>query len=405
MPAFAYRAYLVDGSRETGVLDASTKQDAARKLAQQGRRSYHLAPVDGTKQLVRLPGRGALTFMRRVDLSRLFSELSVLLNAGFTVDRALSAVISGEGNHTRRQQLQSVLDLTTGGRPIAEAFASLPGITSDVAALLASGERSGKMAFICQRLADTFEAKAKRRAAIVEALTYPAFLLVVMSGALVILATVLVPALEPIFEGSSAAKPFTMKLLSVLGTVFTDYPFVFPLAATIALLLYLFLSRSAGAKALFSRWLLRLPLVGPLVKDTVIARYLETLSLLLGNGVAMTEALGLSANVSRQSSLRASFTAIEDDVANGARLHSAIVKAGIFDNATMSLISLGEDANALPVVLDRAGKMLQATLTRRIDTMLKLLTPALTISLGFLVGSLVISVMTTILSINDLALK
>ncbi|MER8583610.1 type II secretion system F family protein, partial [Mesorhizobium sp. M1423] len=362
MPAFAYRAYLVDGTRESGVLDASTKQDAARKLAQQGRRSYHLAPVDGARQLIRLPGRGSLTFARRVDLSRLFSELSVLLNAGFTVDRALSAVISGEGNHTRRRQLQSVLDLTTGGRPIAEAFASLPGITSDVAALLASGERSGKMAFICQRLADTFEAKAKRRAAIVEALTYPAFLLVVMSGALVILATVLVPALEPIFEGSSAAKPFTMKLLSGLGTVFSDYPFVFPLAATVALLFYLFLSRSAGAKALFSRWLLRIPLIGSLVKDTVIARYLETLSLLLGNGVAMTEALGLSANVSRQSSLWASFTAIEDDVANGARLHSAIVKSGIFDNATMSLISLGEDANALPVVLDRAGKMLQATL-------------------------------------------
>ncbi|PZV39397.1 type II secretion system F family protein [Mesorhizobium kowhaii] len=405
MPAYAYRAYLVDGSTETGVLDASTKQDAARKLAQQGRRSYHLAPVNGERQTLRLPGRSALTFTRRVDLSRLFSELSVLLNAGFTVDRALNAVISGQANHQRRQQLQSVLDLTTGGRPIAEAFAGLPGITSDVAALLASGERSGKMAYICQRLADTFEATAKRRAAIVEALAYPAFLLMVMSGALVILATVLVPALEPIFEGSSAPKPFTMTMLSALGTVFRDYPFVFPLAAVLGLLSYLFLSRSAGARKQFSHWLLNIPLIGPLVRDAVIARYLETLALLLGNGVAMTEALGLAANVSRQSSLAASFATIEETVANGARLHGAIVKAGIFDNATMSLVALGEEANALPVVLDRAAKMLQLTLSRRIDTVLKLLTPALTISLGFLVGSLVISVMTTILSINDLALQ
>ncbi|MFD1983665.1 type II secretion system F family protein [Mesorhizobium newzealandense] len=405
MPAFAYRAYLVDGSTETGVLYASTKQDAARKLAQQGRRSYHLAPVNGERQQLRLPGRSALTFTRRVDLSRLFSELSVLLNAGFTVDRALSAVISGETNHQRRQQLQSVLDHTTGGRPIAEAFAGLPGITSDVAALLASGERSGKMAYICQRLADTFEATAKRRAAIVEALAYPAFLLLVMSGALVILATVLVPALEPIFEGSSGPKPFTMTMLSALGTVFRDYPFVFPLAAVLALLSYLLLSRSAGARKRLSHWLLKIPLIGALVKDAVIARYLETLALLLGNGVAMTEALGLAARVSRQNSLAASFATIEETVANGARLHGAIVKVGIFDNATMSLVSLGEDANALPVVLDRAAKMLQLTLSRRIDTVLKLLTPALTISLGFLVGSLVISVMTTILSINDLALQ
>ena len=405
MPAFAYRAYLVDGSTETGVLDASTKQEAARKLAQQGRRSYHLAPVNGERQQLRLPGRSALTFTRRVDLSRLFSELSVLLNAGFTVDRALSAVNSGAPNHQPPQQLQSVLDHTTGGRPVAEAFAGMPGITSDVAALLASGERSGKMAYICQRLADTFEATAKRRAAIVEALAYPAFLLLVMSGALVILATVLVPALEPIFEGSSAPKPFTMTMLSALGTVFRDYPFVFPLGAVLALLSYLLLSRSADARKRLSHWLLKIPLIGPLVKDAVIARYLETLALLLGNGVAMTEALGLAAKVSRQSSLAASFATIEETVANGARLHGAIVKAGIFDNATMSLVSLGEEANALPVVLDRAAKMLQLTLSRRIDTVLKLLTPALTISLGFLVGSLVISVMTTILSINDLALQ
>ncbi|ESZ08223.1 type II secretion system F family protein [Mesorhizobium sp. M1060] len=405
MPAFAYRAYLVDGSTESGVLDASTKQEAARKLAQQGRRSYHLAPVSSDRPQLRLPGRSALTFTRKVDLSRLFSELSVLLNAGFTVDRALGAVIAGEANRQRRQQLQSVLDLTTGGRPIAEAFAALPGITSDVAALLASGERSGKMAYICQRLADTFEATAKRRAAIGEALAYPAFLLSVMSGALVILATVLVPALEPIFEGSSAPKPFTMKMLSVFGTVFRDYPFVFPLAAVLGLLSYLVLSRSAGARKQFSHAVLKIPLIGALVRDAVIARYLETLALLLGNGVAMTEALGLAANVSRQSSLAASFASIEDNVANGARLHGAVVKAGIFDHATMSLVSLGEEANALPVVLDRAAKMLQLTLTRRIDTVLKLLTPALTISLGFLVGSLVISVMTTILSINDLALQ
>ncbi|TGQ73019.1 type II secretion system F family protein [Mesorhizobium sp. M00.F.Ca.ET.186.01.1.1] len=405
MPAFAYRAYLADGTRENGLVEAATKQDAARKLAQLGRRSYHLAPASEDKARIGLPRKASFTLTRRVDLSRLFAELSVLLNAGFTIDRAMSAVISGEGNAARRQQLQTVLDLTTGGRSIADAFMTLPGITPDVAALLASGERSGKMAYICQRLADTFEARAKRRASIIEALTYPAFLLVVMSGAMVILATVLVPALEPIFEGSSARKPLTMRMLSAFGSVFNDYPFVFPLIALLALLAYLVLSRSVAAKSVISRWLLKTPLVGSLITNAVLARYLETLSLLLGNGVTMSEALRLATNVSQQSSLKASFTAIEEEVANGARLHNAAANAGLFDNATLSLISLGDDANALPVVLDRAGKMLQSALTRRIDTLLKLLTPAMTISLGFLVGSLVVSVMTTILSINDLALQ
>lgn len=404
MPAFDYRAYLADGATETGVVDAPSRQEAARRLAQQGRRPFHLAPDDrGSTRLLQPTGRFGLT--KRVDLGELFAELSVLLNAGFTIDRALGAVISGESNAQRRKQLQAVLDVTTSGRSIAEAFLTLPGISADVAALLASGERSGKMAYSCQRLAENFEARAKRRTAIIEALTYPAFLLVVMFGALIILATVLVPALEPIFEGSSAPRPFTMRMLSALGTVFSEYPFVFPLVALIGLLVYLLASRSPAARNVLSRWSLKIPLLGPLITNAVLARYLETLSLLLGNGVTMSEALRLAGAISRHGPLRASFSIMEEEVANGARLHAAALKADVFDNPTLSLISLGDDANALPVVLDRAGKMLQSALTRRIDTLLKLLTPAMTISLGFLVGSLVVSVMTTILSINDLALQ
>jgi len=404
MPAFAYRAYLADGATEVGVVDAPSRQEAARRLAQQGRRPFYLTQDKAGSARLRWPSAG-LGLTKRIDLGHLFAELSVLLNAGFTIDRALGAVVSGEANVARRKQLQAVLDITTGGRSIAEAFLTLPGISGDVAALLASGERSGKMAFICQRLAETFEAKAKRRAAVVGALTYPAFLLVVMFGALIVLATVLVPALEPIFEGSSAPRPLTMRMLSALGTVFTGYPFVFPLIALAGLLTFLLASRSSAARNALSTRLLKIPLFGPLITNAVLARYLETLSLLLGNGVTMSEALRLATNVSEHASLKTSFTAIEEEVANGARLHVAAAKAGIFDDPTLSLISLGDDANALPVVLDRASKMLQSALARRIDTLLKLLTPALTISLGLLVGSLVVSVMTTILSINDLALQ
>lgn len=405
MPAFAYRAYLADGATESGVIEAPSRQDAARKLAQQGRRSFYLAPEGARSLKTRSSSGSGFSLTKRVDLGQLFAELSVLLNAGFTIDRALNAVMSGERNATRRKQLQAVLDLTTSGRPVAEAFLSLPGITADVAALLASGERSGKMAFICQRLAESFEARSKRRTAIIEALTYPAFLLVVMAGAMIVLATVLVPALEPIFEGSSAPKPFTMKMLSAVGSLLSDYPFVFPLFFLTSLLLYLALSKSPSARAALSRWLLKIPIVGPLAKNAVLARYLETLSLLLGNGVTMSEALRLTGDVTQQTSLRASFATMEDEVASGARFHLAAANAGLFDNATLSLISLGDDANALPLVLDRAARMLQSAVTRRIDTLLKLLTPAMTIGLGLLVGSLVISVMTTILSINDLALQ
>lgn len=398
MTAFVYRAYRFDGTVESGTLEASTKQEAARKLSQQSRQPFFLAPAVSTSGSGNI---GAfLTLSGRVDIGRLFSELAVLLNAGFTIDAALNAAISGERDARRRADLQKVLESITGGRPAAEAFSILPGVTPDVTALLASGERSARLAIVCQRLADSYEARKKRRAAIVEALTYPAFLLVVMAGALVVLATVLAPALEPIFEGSDKAKPFTLSLLSTIGTAVTAYPFVFPAIATCGLLCFLLLSRSQGTRRSIASLTTKIPLVGSLLKSAAAARYLDTLSLLLGNGVPMAEALQLAANANK-----AGFDTIGEAVANGSRLHAAMVESSLFDNTTTSLISLGEEANVLPTVLERAANLLSIRVSRRIDGALKLLTPALTVSLGLLVGSLVISVMTTILSVNDLALR
>lgn len=403
MPTYRYRAYLADGTDESGLLEAATKQDAARELNKRGRRSYYLAPSK-TDQSAARPSSFA-SFSQKVKPERLFSDLSVLLNAGFTIDRALAAVIASESNRARQGQLQSVQDLIVSGRSVAEAFATLRAMSPTTVALLSSGERSGRIALVCEKLAESYQASARRKAAIIEALTYPAFLLIVMVGALFVLAAVLVPALEPIFEGSTSDKPLVMSMLSSLRNTFIDYPAVFPLIVLICLLAFLGLSQSVRVRNLASEALLKTPLLGPLIKRTAVARYLQTLSLLLANGVTMLDALKLAGDTVAQAGLRPHFADIKENVANGSKLNDAIASQPLFEKATVSLISIGEEANALPAVLERAADMLQMRVTSQIEALLKLLTPIMTISLGFVVGSLVVSVMTTILSINDLALK
>jgi general secretion pathway protein F len=281
----------------------------------------------------------------------------------------------------------------------------LPGVSGDVAALLESGERAGKIGTVVKRLSETMEARARRRAKLVEALTYPAFLSVVMAIALVVLAIVLVPALEPIFEGSAAQKPLTLRALSTLSALLTETPFVLPLAILTVLSPVLAVSKSARARSMVHGLLHSAPLVGSLLKNVLSARYLETLSLLLANGVPMTEGLQLAAAVTSEDRARLHLAAIGNRVSGGASLHDAMAASGLFDSTTISLVSIGEDANALPAVLGRAAVLQQERVSKRLDAMLKLLTPLLTITLGLLVGGLVVSVMTTILSVNDLALQ
>ncbi|BBD40257.1 general secretion pathway protein GspF [Aminobacter sp. Y103A] len=403
MPTFRYRAYLADGTDESGLLEAATKQDAARDLSKRGCRPYYLAPTK-TDQSAARPSSFAL-FSQKVKPERLFADLSVLLNAGFTIDRALAAVIASEGNRARQGHLQSIHDLIVSGRSVAEAFATLPAMSPTTIALLSSGEKSGKIALVCQKLAESYQASARRKTAIIEALTYPAFLLIVMVGALFVLAAVLVPALEPIFEGSTSDKPLVMSMLASLRNTFIDYPAVFPLIVLICLLAFFGMSRSTRMQNLASEALLKTPLLGQLIKRMAVARYLQTLSLLLANGVTMLDALKLAGDTVAQAGLRPHFADIKESVANGSKLNDAIAGQPLFEQATVSLISIGEEANALPAVLERAAEMLQMRVTSQIEALLKLLTPIMTISMGLVVGSLVVSVMTTILSINDLALK
>ncbi|MEO5326521.1 type II secretion system F family protein [Mesorhizobium sp. CC13] len=405
MPTFQYRAYLTDGSTETGVLEASSKQEAARTLSRQGRRTYHLEQARADQRT------GSAFFFHfawgasPIRPERLFADLSMLLNAGFTIDRAVAAIAAGETSATRKSQLESVHDLIARGRSSAEAFATLPGLSPTTIALIASGERSGRLAAVCERLAASYSTTAKRKAAIIEALTYPFFLMFVMFGALFVLATVLVPALEPIFEGAGAAKPAVMSMLATLRRIILDYPVVFPMTGLLCIGAYVAFSRSNSARAFGVDLVARTPLVGTLIIRASVARYLEVLSLLLANGVTMLDALKLSGSTARLPMLRQVFSEISESIAVGSKLNEAFAGHSVFEKTTVSLVAIGEEANALPSVLERASQMLHAQVSAQIDGLLKLMTPALTILLGLMVGSLVVSVMTTILNMNELALR
>lgn len=400
MPSFSYSAYMENGSVETGAIDAASERDALRLLAARGRRAFRISASQSSA------GRStqASSKFDTARFARLFGELAVLLDAGLPFDAALQIAVESERAPRRKAQLLSVLDSVREGSPVATAFAALTD-APDVLAMLASGERGGSMALVCRRLAAAFEMRAARRSALIDALAYPLFLLIVMMVSLAVLAFVLVPAIEPIFEGAAAQKPLAIRLLSGLNQALSNHGTTLAAAAILVLLVLWLALRSDTAGRLAARACLALPGIGQLIRQSVAARYLATLSLLLGNGVPMIEALGLSRRAVRWPPINTALASIEEDLANGATLREAAKRPMLFDHASLSFIALGEEANALPAVLHSAAEALDRTVTRRVNGLLKVMTPALTITLGLLVGSLVISVMTAILSINDLTLQ
>ncbi|MEZ5810815.1 MAG: type II secretion system F family protein [Rhizobiaceae bacterium] len=403
---FRFMAYGANGSRETGYVDAVDEADAVRRLSRDGKIPYELTAARGVS-----PGAATRPFSLRslfeprLDLTRLFADLAVMLNSGFNIDIALHAVADAEPNKAQRARISAIHSQISEGKSVAEAFAAQPEIPPDVAALVASGENSGRLDTVFTELAKNYTERARRRGEITEALLYPGFLIFVLFAAVLLLSLYLVPAIEPIFENGGVETPRIVTVLSGFGGFISAYGMAVLIGFLVALLLLLPLLRTQTARARFNNMLARIPVASGFARAVTRGRYLRVMSLLLANGVPLHDSMQLAASSAPVAAYRDRLGDARQAVSGGETLWRALEQSGVFTESIVSLVKLGEESNNLAPIMGRAAVMTEAQLQRSISRFLTFLTPAITIFLGFVVGTLVISVMTTLLSINEIAIR
>jgi general secretion pathway protein F len=402
MPTFLYKGFTSDGHRRSGQIDAADPADARRRL-----KSQNLAVAELTASASPATGRRQISALlkRRFDRTRFFANLSVLMNAGLGFDQAITAIREASDAASDRVLLDAVGEaIAEGGAPSA-ALAKLKVLDDDMLALIASGERSGRLAQVIGAVATDLKQGDLLRRDMIEAAIYPAFLLVMMCGAIGVVTFVLVPTLKPIFESSERSVPMIIGLLSMLGAAMSAPLAMAAMAALFGIILSVSLLRPALVGRGLNRLVLMLPLLGRVVGQMALTRYLQSLSLLLENAVPLPEALALSAKCTSRASTRAQLLGVRDAVVSGRRLSEAMGDVHLFPKSVVSLVSIGDEVNRLPAVLANAAEVLRSDSQRLLSRLMALMTPVITIVMGLLIGSLVISVMTALLSINELSLQ
>jgi general secretion pathway protein F len=400
MKSFRYRAYAAGGLIEDGVLEAASRDDAVRLLTKKGSKPFEISE-QGTRSASQLQS-GRLMPGRRIDLEALFRDLDVLMSAGFDIDAALGAVRSGRRPFEVRALDAALVSLKSGGA-LTAGFARIPGISEDLLHLLESGESSGKVDQVVAAIAKDLASRRARRNAMIEALVYPSFLMVMMLGAMGIITFYLVPALAPIFEGTPEKTPLILSVLDAVGDFARDNLAALSIIGlgAVASILLIWRSQSSSAAIL----LMKLPALGPFLRDRAISRYLGAAALLTGNGVPINKALELAVKACPLKALHPPLLKVRTRVVEGGSFVDGLAEARLLDDASLSILGIGEEANRLPQMLERAGYLLERRTAQTVDRALKILTPLITIVMGVLIGGLVISVMTSILSINDLAFE
>jgi general secretion pathway protein F len=257
---------------------------------------------------------------------------------------------------------------------------------------------------VLARLA-SFLARAERnRQRVFSALIYPAVLVAVAAMSVALVLTVVLPQFKPLFAEAGARLPESARLLLAVGDGLARswWAILLALAAAVwGVRQALLVPRIAAAR---DRFLLSLPLAGPLVRRFEIGRFARTLAVLLANGVAAPRALALAGAAIGNRVVAGAVEAVATRFKEGEALSAALARSGEFPALAIQLIRTGEETGRLEEMLNEIADTFEEEAERTVERLIALLVPAVTIAMGIVIAAIIATVMTAMISINDLAI-
>jgi general secretion pathway protein F len=407
MPSYRYTAVSPAGEMVQGVLDAASEQAVIDKLRQQGNLPMRAELADKPRGfladlLSAEFGRGrALTGDEVANITR---ELAVMLGAGQDLDRGLRFLVDTAPSARVKGILTQLRDAVRDGSPFAAALAHHPqSFPRLYVGLIRAGESGGMLAATLARLADLLEKQRALRSAVISALIYPAILVVVGIGAIVMLLTQVLPQFIPLFSQAGAALPTPTRIVIGMGNFVSSYG-LFAVAGIVALVVAVRQAlRRPALRIVWDRTMLRLPVIGKLSSELLAARLCRTLGTLLQNGVPLVSALGIVLEVIDNSAAEAAMRAATESAKGGAGLSRPLQKSGIFPIRMVYLLRLGEETAQLAPMALRAAEIHEEQSRLGIQRLVALMVPVLIIFIGGAVAGIVSSLLLAMLSLNDLA--
>lgn len=406
MGTYSYKALTQAGQLVSGEITAPTEAEVRRRIEYLG-----LVPVElrlsgptgtsgGRFGGLTLPAFGATP--RPQDVTLFTRDLALLLRAGARLDEALE-LLGGDADLGRmRDTVRRIRTAVLSGEGFAEALATQPRLFPPVyVALVRVGEASGTLDKVLELLAEErIRAEALRRK-VVEALQYPAFVLVAAGGVLVFFLLFVLPQFSGVLRDMGAKlDPVVETLLDASDTLQAHTDAVLAAAILVPLGLWLALRRARPRAALLGA-LGRLPLIRTILAYRRAAMFCRNLSILIGNGVTLTAALKILVAVVADGPDGAVWAAAAEQVRHGGRLSDAFASGEALPPMAIRMLRLGEETGQLALLSARIADFYEEKLQRALARLVAIVGPISIITISVVVGGLIVSVMTALLSVSQ----
>ena len=401
MPNFRYRALTTNGEIVSGLIAAPTAAEVARRIDY-----LRLVPIDTIVEESATQGsRFNFRFEKRArteDVTIFTLDLALLLKAGARLDRALELLAADVDIGRLRSTVSAIRSSVLAGESFADALAHHPALFPPMyVALVRVGEASGTLEQILQVLAsDRSRAEALRRK-ITDAVRYPAFLLFAATCVLVFFLTFVLPQLGAVLRDMGAKIDPIAGIFLRLSDFITTHKNLVGSTAILMLASALFFARQQKFRAAVIIRLARLPVLRSILALHQTALFCRNLAVLLTAAVPLTTTLRILTNMMAAVGDSAVWTRVVERVRQGNKLSEALEETGTLPPLAVRLLRLGEEAGQLPLLAGRVAEFYESKLQRSLDRAVGLVGPLAVIGISTIVGGLIVSVMTALLSVSQ----
>jgi general secretion pathway protein F len=402
MPRFHYRALRPSGGEVVGELVADDERDVAVQLQAVGNYPIEIAGATGGRpRSGRFVVRSGHIAAR--DLILFTRQLATLLGAGVALDRALSLIAEGGGRAARRRLAAELLGAINRGESFSRACANQSAMPRHYAMFVAAGEARGDIAAALERLGQVMERSRAASRALLDALIYPASVMVVACASISFLLGFVLPRFEVLLTSLQRDPPLAMQWLMAFSSLFQLLALPSAIVALAILGFFAVRNRDPAFRLALHRRLLRLPGLGSLIGKIEAERLLHLLGNLVSAGVQLPAAVAATRAAMTSEAFRAGLARTEQAIDRGEGVGAALAASGVLPGVAAELVRVGEETGDLAPMLLNAGEVLRREFEAMSLELIGLVTPISILVLGLLIGAVAAAILGTVMQVYDVA--
>jgi type IV pilus assembly protein PilC len=384
MPIFTYTARATNGDLKTATIEAASRDAVIAQL-----RKMRLAIVKIDENAQKSTKKGSVKIRDIVVFTRQFSTM---VNAGLPLVQALDILAKQTENKTLSSITRQVMFDVESGYTLADSMAKHPrAFTPLYTNMVAAGEAGGILDVILNRLALFLEKNDKLIRKVKGAMIYPTSILAVAVGAIAILLIFVIPTFEDMFASVGVALPVPTQLVIGMSKGLQRYWWAIIAFAVGAFFVLKRYYASPNGKLAIDRLLLKLPVLGDVLRKSSVSRFTRTLGTLVASGVSILEGLEITARTAGNRVVQDAIMASRASIAGGETIAAPLAKSGVFPPMVISMISVGESTGGLDEMLSKIADFYDDEVDAAVGGLLSLLEPMMIVFLGVAVGGMIMA--------------